>query len=208
MRKQSLPAPDLGSHEHHTRLLHAMARVCGEKGFALVTIADIVREAGVSKRTFYEHFQGKEPCFLALYRAASASALRTLRDAVSPERPWQSQVEHALGAYLSHLAAGPDLIRTLFVDIHHLGAEGIRVRREVMQQFADFIVDTVNGPARAAGGAAPGALTSTMAMAAVGGIHELVLQAIERGEAGSLQAMTPSASEMVRLLTQADLSGR
>jgi hypothetical protein len=77
-----------------------------------------------------------------------------------------------------------------------------------MQQFADFMVNTVNCPAGATGGAAHGALTPTMAMAAVGGIHELVLQAIERGEAGSLQAMTPSASEMVRLLTQADLSGR
>lgn len=185
-----------------------MASVCGEKGFALVTIADIVREAGVSKRTFYEHFQGKDPCFLALYRAASASALRTLRDAVSPDRPWHTQVEHALQAYLAHLAAGPDLIRTLFVDIHHLGPEGIRVRREVMQQFADFMVDTVNSNGESAGGPAHRALAPSMAMAAVGGIHELVLQAIERDDAASLQALVPCASAIVRLLTQADLPSR
>ncbi|MEZ5700921.1 MAG: helix-turn-helix domain-containing protein [Burkholderiaceae bacterium] len=37
-----------------------------------ITIADVVREAGVSKRSFYEHFESKEACFLALYAAASA----------------------------------------------------------------------------------------------------------------------------------------
>ena len=58
-----------------------MATVSAEKGLAVTTIADIVREAGVSKRTFYEHFDGKEACFLALYRAVSASAL-----VMDPER--------------------------------------------------------------------------------------------------------------------------
>lgn len=185
-----------------------MAQVSVEKGLAAVTIADIVRQAGVSKRTFYEHFDSKEACFLALYRAASASALRTLSDAVRPDRPWQTQVEHALDAYFAHLAAGPGLIRVLFVDIHHLGQAGIEVRREVLQQFAAFIVTTVNhGAANAPDGVRLRALSPTMAMAAVGGIHELLLQAIEQGEAGQLQKLTPCAGEIVRVLTHANLSG-
>ena len=40
----------------------------------------------------------------------------------------------------------------------------------------------------------------TMAMAAVGGINELVLMAIERGEAEQLTRLTPAASEIVRAL--------
>jgi hypothetical protein len=43
-----------------------------------------------------------------------------------------------------------------------------------------------------------------MALAAVGGINELVMQAIERGEVDRLQELTPSASAVVRLLTRAD----
>jgi hypothetical protein len=39
-----------------------------------------------------------------------------------------------------------------------------------------------------------------MAMAAVGGIHELVLQAIERDEAAQLERLAPAASRVVRLL--------
>ena len=184
--------------EHRTRLLHAMGSSAADRGFAATTIADIVREAGVSKRTFYEHFVSNEACFLALYRAVSASALRTLSDSVRPEKPWHHQIETALNAYFAHLSAGPRLLRTLFVEVHHLGEEGAVVRREVMQHLADFLLQTVNRPS---GFAAPShELSPTMAMAAVGGINELVLMAIERGEAEQLTRLTPAASEIVRAL--------
>lgn len=191
--------PEQG-HEHRRRLLQAMGVVAQEKGFVLATIADIVREAGVSKRTFYEHFADKEACFLALYLAVSAAALRTLKDAVAPERPWQHQLEQALGAYLSHLALNPGLLKTLFVDIHHLGAPGHQARRAVMRQLADFMVETVRRT-----GSAPGTedIQMALAMAAVGGINELVLQHIEQGRAEDLIALTASASEVVRRLTGA-----
>jgi AcrR family transcriptional regulator len=187
-------------HEAESRLLQAMARVCADKGVAVATVADIVREAGVSKRTFYEHFDSKETCFFALYRAASGSALRALRVALDVGQPWQAQVERALDAYLSHLSAAPDLCRTLLVEIHHLGPAGIRLRREVMQGFADFILDTVNGDER------PPSLTPGMALAAVGAINELILQALEMGEASRLQQLTPVASQIVRRLTHAGQS--
>jgi AcrR family transcriptional regulator len=178
--------------------MQAMGSSAADRGFAATTIADIVREAGVSKRTFYEHFHSKEACFLALYRAVSASALRTLSDSVRPEKPWHHQIESALDAYFAHLSAGPRLLRTLFVEVHHLGDEGAHVRREVMQHLADFMLQTVNrnasGPDRSP------ELSPTMAMAAVGAINELVLHAIERGEAEQLTRLTPAASEVVRAL--------
>ena len=195
MKPKNTPGAEAVPNEHRARLLHAMASVAATQGLAATSIAAVVAEAGVSKRTFYEHFADKDACFLALYRAASASALRTLRESVQAGRPWQDQVEHALGAYLAHLAAGPQLIRMLFVEIHHLGPAGATVRREVMQHLADYMLETINADAPA--------LTPTMAMAAVGGIHELVLQAIERGEAAQLERLTASASAVVRLLAGA-----
>ena len=200
MSMQSPPVDTSEKHEAVTRLLQAMATVCGEKGVAVATIADIVREAGVSKRTFYEHFDSKDDCFFALYRAASGSALRALRVSMDDRQPWQHQVERALAAYLAHLSAAPGLSKTLFVEIHHLGPAGIRLRREVMQQFADFILGTVN---QGEGRAAQQALTPGMAMAAVGAINELILQALEQGKADRLEQLTPIASELVRLLTHA-----
>lgn len=199
------PATMAPVHEHRNRLLEAMGSSAADRGFAATTIADIVREAGVSKRTFYEHFISKEACFLALYRAVSASALRTLSDSVRPERPWHHQIESALDAYFAHLSAGPRLLRTLFVEVHHLGEDGARVRREVMQHLADFMLQTVNRQ-DPCGGRSP-ELSPTMAVAAVGAINELVLQAIERGEAEQLTRLTPAASEVVRALAHLPPAG-
>jgi AcrR family transcriptional regulator len=181
-------------------LLLAMAAVVQEKPYRAITIADIVRTAGVSKRSFYEHFASKEACFLGLYAAASASALRTLRDALDPGQPWEHQIERGLRAYFEHLAAGPGLLRALFVDIHFLGDSGARARRAVMQELADFMVETVNGRE----GSSP-LLTSMRAMAAVGAINELVLLAIEADTLESLPDLTAASSDLVRLLAQVPL---
>lgn len=192
---QTPPETGTGS-EHRRRLLQGMASVAASKGLAGVSIADVVREAGVSKRTFYEHFESKEACFLELYRAVSKNALKSLRDSVSADRPWQQQLEQALQAYLSHMAANPELLRTLFIEIHHLGAAGERARREVMDALAGFMMDTLHRPP----GGAP--IGEGLALAAVGGINELILQAIEQGRVAELPAMTPVASEVVRRLAR------
>lgn len=200
-------ATDPVASEHRGRLLQAMAVLAASKGLAATTIADIVREAGVSKRTFYEHFPGKEACFLSLYRQEAVAALRTLSEALSADRPWQSQIEIALKAYFSHLSRSPGLTRALFVEVHHLGSEGMAVRREVMKHFADFMLEVVNGsPVSASGHSEPQVLTPTMAMAAVGGINELVIEMIEQGRAASVHALTPAAAEMVRVLAHADIA--
>lgn len=184
------------SNDHRRRLLQGMASVAATKGLAGLTIADVVREAGVSKRTFYEHFESKEECFLTLYRAVSMNALKSLRDAVSAERPWQQQLEQALQAYLSNMAANPELLRTLFIEIHHLGAAGERARRDVMDALVSFLVETLRR------GSGESAIEMGLALAAVGGINELILHAIEQGRVGELPAMTRVASEVVRRLAR------
>jgi AcrR family transcriptional regulator len=186
---------------HRSRLLAAMAQALAEQGYATVTIADIVRLAGVSRRTFYEHFEGKQACFEALYRAASASALRTLQEAIDPAQPWHTQLKRALGSYLGHLAAGPDLLRSLFVEIHHLGDDGAVLRRETMTRLADFMCETINRSCTAPGPDLK-PLTPELSMAAVGAINELVLMAIERNEADQLASLTPVAVNIVRALAE------
>jgi AcrR family transcriptional regulator len=112
--------------DHRTRLLQGLAQSVATKGYADTTIADIVREAGVSRRTFYEQFDGKPAALIALYESASRRGLQVLKEAIDPARDWQTQVDQALSAYLSSLAQNPVLLRTLFVEILGLGATGVR----------------------------------------------------------------------------------
>jgi AcrR family transcriptional regulator len=84
------------------RLLEGMAHAVADKGYADTTIADIVREAGVSRRTFYEHFAGKAECLVALYEAASHNALKVLRDAIDPATTGRAGGAGAVGVPGKH----------------------------------------------------------------------------------------------------------
>jgi AcrR family transcriptional regulator len=190
--------PDFLVPEHRSRLLEGMARAVAGRGYAATTIADIVREASVSRRTFYEHFDSKAECLVALYEAASHNALKVLRGAIDPAHPWQTQVEQALSAYLASLAANPVLMRTLYVEILGLGTEGLQARRRVNREIAGFMLEVVNGDAAAAAPLAP-----HMAMAVVGGINELVLECIEDDRLDALPDLVGPAAQLVRAVTGA-----
>lgn len=184
---------------HRRRLLEGMGRVVAEKGYGEVTIGDIVAAAGVSRRTFYEHFKTKAQCLTALYAAASTNALEVLRNAIDPSHDWETQVERAISAYFDCLAQNPVLLRTLFIEILGLGVEGLAARRRVNQQLADFMLDVINVPARARRNKPP--LQADMAMAVVGGINELVLEAIERNRTDRLQELVSPSLQLVRAVT-------
>ncbi|MFL6125957.1 helix-turn-helix domain-containing protein [Actinophytocola sp.] len=57
-----------------------------EIGYRSTTVADIVRRARTSRRTFYEHFAGKEECFVALLTDANDAMIRSITAAVDPAR--------------------------------------------------------------------------------------------------------------------------
>lgn len=182
--------------EHYTRLLQGMAQAVAAKGYAETTIADIVREAAVSRRTFYEHFSTKTECLIALYETASRLALQAVSEAFDPVQPWHAQVEQAMTAYFDYLAQDPVLLRTLFVEILGLGMPGLVVRRRVNDEIANFIQVAINSSDSADGPSVH--LTSEMAMTVVGGINELVLQAIEQDRAGDLRELVAPATRLVR----------
>lgn len=188
-------------HQHRHRLLEGMAHAVAAKGYAEVTIADIVREAAVSRRTFYEHFSTKGECLIALYEAASHNALKVLKEAIDPAHDWHEQIEKALTAYLGCMTQNPVLMRTLFIEILGLGAEGLEARRRVNQEIADFMLGVVNGGQGGKGRQAP--LSRQMAMAVVGGINELVLEHIEQGRVARLVDLVVPSSQLVRAVTHA-----
>src|ERR1700739_2299588 len=63
---QALPRGEVAAHQRE-RLFAAMIKAVDERGFVATTISDLVEYAGVSRRTFYEHFENKEQCLLLTY---------------------------------------------------------------------------------------------------------------------------------------------
>ena len=186
--------------EHRSRLLKGMAAALATQGLGDTTIADIVREAGVSRRTFYEQFATKAECFIALYEAASRNTLAVLRSAIDPAQEWQTQLDRALVAYLGSMAQNPALLRSLSIEILGLGGDGLAARRRVNQEICSFMLEVINSKGAGRGRKTP--FTAEMAVAVVGGINELVLQAIEQGRAGQLVELAGPAGQLVRTVTR------
>ena len=178
--------------EHRQRLLEAMALTVAAKGYADTTIADVVSLAAVSRRTFYQYFTTKAECLIALHQTSSRNALQVLRCALNPQRHWQTQVEQALAAYFACLAQNPVLLRTLFIEIHGLGAAGLASRRRANEQLAALMLEVVNADANRRE-----PLQAAMAMAVVGGIHEWVLALIEQDRLVDLPQLAAQASALV-----------
>ncbi|HEX8856534.1 MAG TPA: helix-turn-helix domain-containing protein, partial [Thermoleophilaceae bacterium] len=86
------------------RMLDAMAQSVAEKGYAATTVADVVGRAGVSRKTFYEHFRDKEDCFLEAWDAGVEILLDAVAQATTATEDWREGVRAGTRAYLETLA--------------------------------------------------------------------------------------------------------
>lgn len=119
--------------------MEGLVGAVAEHGYQSVGIGEIVRRAGVSRRTFYEHFSSKEACFLASYEVGARELRRRMEDAVDPAADWDSLVGSVLHAYLSALTEDPVAGRAFLVEIEAVGRLARRRRRESLHGFADFL---------------------------------------------------------------------
>jgi AcrR family transcriptional regulator len=171
----------------NARMLHAVTRAVSEKGYAKVTVADIVALAGVSRRTFYEHFKDVEDCFVAAYEAGTGGLLAETEEAVrtTPSSNWRERFEIAIDAYLRVLSSDPDMARACLVDVLGAGQRAIDARRGVYKRF----VAQMRFLRHPRGG---GELPDAQFHATVGAIGELVTEHIFDHGAESLADLTPT----------------
>ena len=182
---------------HRARLTAGLATAIAEKGYAAVTIADVVRVARVSKRTFYEHFADKEACFLALYAETSDELIELIAAAAATaDGPWDERIRAAARAYFERVAGEPELIRAALLEIQAAGPRGRELRREVQRRYAEQL----RGFSEAAEAEEAGirALTPALATAVVGGLNELMLDAVEAGQAARMGELADAATELIR----------
>jgi AcrR family transcriptional regulator len=98
------------------RIFDGLATALAYHGYEDTKIADVIELAGLSRATFYEHFQGKGACFAAAYEDAVERLAAAVEEAVGDERGWANQLSAGLGAGLEFLAASPSLAHLLLVE--------------------------------------------------------------------------------------------
>jgi AcrR family transcriptional regulator len=194
-----------GPADHRARLIAAMSESVEQKGYRETTVADVVRIARTSRRSFYEHFEDRDACYLALFDAINDALMAEVASAVNPEEPWEQQVDQALGAYLDSIAAQPALSRSFVRELPALGAAGSDRQLAVIERFAAQLVGLVELGRREQPGIGVGPLTHDMAVMIVGGLRELTVISIQQGR--DVRELRPVAGDLVKAILRGAMRG-
>ncbi len=186
--------------QRRVRILLALASCMAVKGYRATTISDIARVGRVSKTVVYAHFRDKEHCLLELYTRSSDKMLATVQaaqaQAAEAGLPWQERLGAAVRAYLEVLAANPEVAWAALVEVQAAGRPALALRRQVITRYVELICGVATDLAqRHPDEVRP--VERPLVLAAVGGLHELILARVERSEARSLAEDTDVATEVL-----------
>jgi AcrR family transcriptional regulator len=156
-------APEATRFLQRARILDATARVVAEAGYAETSIQDIQTRAGVSKRTFYEHFANKQDAVLWAQDAAATYAVPRVLSAFCAQDGWVAGVSAALETYLRLLDCDAAWAALYLIELPMLGGEAMARRARLLAPLLEALRTRV--PAE---GQTP--LTVATVLAAVDGV--------------------------------------
>jgi AcrR family transcriptional regulator len=159
------------------RLLDAAEALIAKRGAGKTTIEAIIKRAGVSSVSFYEHFRNKEECFAAAFERAAEELRDVVRASVPAGGARIERVRSGLEALLAALDADPARGRLCFVEAQKDGPL-MRARYEEALDAAAAELDDPLGDAIA------------------GGFAWLVRERLELSGGGSLRELLPEMTEV------------
>ncbi|HEX6456420.1 MAG TPA: TetR/AcrR family transcriptional regulator [Solirubrobacterales bacterium] len=177
------------AHHQRVRIIHGLALEVSEKGYRAVTIADIVKRAGIARNTFYENFSSKEDCFRAAQQYAMSSALEQVVANAGEIDDWPRRVEAGLSAFLAYVAREPALSRTCMVEALAAGPESVRYYEESLQAFVSLF--KLGRDVSPYGEALP----ETLEEALIGGVFWILYQRLWLKEPDLIEELLPELVE-------------
>lgn len=159
-----------------------------------MSVQDVVREAGVSRRTFYEQFKNKDHAFLAAYDEASGRLMTTIRTGIDAEQTFEDKISAGFRAFLELLAASPAFAKMCIVEVLAAGPEAIARRAKTMEDFTEIFEVAAQQTLVKENPPSP-----LIAETIVGGVYETVYRRIARGETAELPKLLPDLTESALL---------
>jgi AcrR family transcriptional regulator len=170
------------------RLLNGVVEAVAEHGYNATTISRIATAAKISRRTFYEHFEGKEDCFLAAYEMIEAHVRDSMLAPPGAGEPWPERVRARLAALLDVLSRDAAVSRCFLVEPRAAGGDVAARYREAMHLLA--VALRPEPP--------PSELDMEVRdQALIGGVATLIGRRLNAGGAQHLPELLPDLTELV-----------
>jgi AcrR family transcriptional regulator len=162
--------------DQRERLLRAMTETIAEEGYSSTTVANVVTRAGVSRKTFYQHFAGKRECLLATYDVIVADYMAAVANASRTGGGPSRRAGAGFTALFERAAADPGAARLVTVEIAGAGEEGVARREKLISMFEGFLRESLGLAPR------PGTIANPILRAIVGGVVRVMYTHVQSGE--------------------------
>lgn len=131
--------PERVAQHQKARLEGAMVEAVARNGFAATTLRELVTFAGVSKSTFYDHFDSKQDCFLATFDEIVGRLRARVEESYGVEGELRERLTAGLGAIMATAAEAPAATRLVAVESLTLGTAGIAHRERASMAFETML---------------------------------------------------------------------
>ena len=121
------------------RILRAVVEVASETGYGALTVRDVIEAAGVSRRTFYDHFDNKEEAFLAAYHLVVGRLAVDVEESSSKGSTWCESILFGLSTFLDIMARDAAMAHLLVVEVLAAGPPALASRAAAMEAFRGFL---------------------------------------------------------------------
>jgi AcrR family transcriptional regulator len=167
------------------RILGGVMVAVSRNGYSATRVEDVIALAGVSRRTFYDHYANKEQAFLAAYDLVAAQLREGVARAYATRGTWAARVRRGLAAMLNLMASEPELAHVCIVEAVAAGPRALERRMEAMAAFRQFLTPPANRRS-------PAIVTSLTGETVVGGVYEVVYSRVVTGRTAELPDLLPA----------------
>jgi AcrR family transcriptional regulator len=134
-------SPERVARSQRGRLQGAMIEAVARHGYAGTTLRELVALAGVSKSTFYEHFENKQACFFATFDAILEEVGERLWDAYPDEGEPRDRFAAVLNRFMELVVEHPAAAHLVVVESLTLGSSSERHRERGWLEFERIVQD-------------------------------------------------------------------
>jgi AcrR family transcriptional regulator len=179
------------------RLICAVADTVAAKGYAATSVADIIGLARVSRRTFYEHFEDKEACYLASYDTGAEEIFDAMVGALDVTQTWEEVLDAVFGTWLEFLQADLAFTRAYMVEFWAAG-DGARERWMARRDRTAGLLRMLHERIREEDPDVV-AVSDTVVAAVVGGINRVVVSHVLSDSDEPLTTLKPDLLRFIKL---------
>jgi AcrR family transcriptional regulator len=192
--------PGLVAESQKYRLRKSMVELVATEGYERVTVRELSVRAQVSTRSFYNHYENLDECFLSTHDSVICEALNQARASEAEAGPGPlDQLWAIVHALLRSLSSDPRAARLALIDVFALGPGANPHIIEATAELESLLASALSGLPK------PTTATPHLVAGIVAGATRVLRKTTSAGRAADLPGMTEELVDWMLSLAQPEL---